>query len=257
MSASGPLKKGTGSELDPAHATEGAPPRGTCPLFHSDASAVATFIADLRRRVEHLRSETPLPDSPFSALRAVERGDDLAGRFQTAAEASGCVVRRTTEDESPAVVRDFLQEQGVRQAIIEAQVDTVLTPERGARLSDTLKSAGIGWTADRDDETLFSVGAAVTGVWGAVAETGTIVCVSGPASARGASLIPPIHVALLAESQLSADLFDLFERLSSAGELPANVNMISGPSKTADIEGVLVTGVHGPGTVCIVLLKGL
>ncbi len=88
----------------------------------------------------------------------------------------------------------------------------------------------------------------------AVAETGTVVCTSGPQSARGSSLLPPIHIALVSEAQLVADLFDLFPRLA-AGELPANVNLITGPSKTADIEGVLVTGMHGPGAVHLVLVR--
>jgi L-lactate dehydrogenase complex protein LldG len=88
----------------------------------------------------------------------------------------------------------------------------------------------------------------------AIAETGTLVCVSGASSARGASLIPPVHIAVLEEGQILADLFDYFEQLDPQ-DLPANVNMITGPSKTADIEGVLVTGMHGPGAVHVVLLR--
>ena len=72
--------------------------------------------------------------------------------------------------------------------------------------------------------------------------------------ARGASLIPPVHIALLDRTQIVGDLFDYFDRLASTG-LPANINLITGPSKTADIEGILITGVHGPGVVHVLLLE--
>ena len=62
-------------------------------------------------------------------------------------------------------------------------------------------------------------------------------------------------MAIIADTQIVADLFDAFERLSTTGPLPANVNFITGPSKTADIEGVLVTGMHGPGEVHIVVVS--
>ena len=121
---------------------------------------------------------------------------------------------------------------------------------------ETVAPDGVTVTRRRDDETLFSVDAAITGVRAAVAETGTLVCSAGSQSARGSSLIPPIHIALVDARQLHADLFDLFDWLGQQDELPSNVNLITGPSKTADIEGVLVTGVHGPGVVHIVLVNG-
>jgi L-lactate utilization protein LutC len=64
----------------------------------------------------------------------------------------------------------------------------------------------------------------------------------------------PVHVAVVGEWQIVPDLFDFFESLAAGPNLPANVNLITGPSKTADIEGVLVTGMHGPGQVHIVLV---
>ena len=62
-------------------------------------------------------------------------------------------------------------------------------------------------------------------------------------------------MAIVPREAIVPDLYDYLERLSRRGELPANAVLISGPSKTADIEGVLVTGVHGPGRVMAVLIE--
>ncbi|MCS6844326.1 MAG: lactate utilization protein [Caldilineales bacterium] len=78
----------------------------------------------------------------------------------------------------------------------------------------------------------------------ALAETGTVVVSSGPGKSRLATLLPPVHIALVPATRLTADLFTW-----TAGRtvpLPANVVLISGPSKTADIEQTMAIGVHGP-----------
>ena len=124
-------------------------------------------------------------------------------------------------------------------------------------LSETqahLESAGIRILRQPGDETWFSAVAGITTVAAAVAETGSLLVVSGPRTPRSTSLIPPIHVALVAASQIVPDLVDVFARLD-AHDLPAGIALITGPSKTADIEGVLVTGVHGPGHVIIILVS--
>lgn len=82
------------------------------------------------------------------------------------------------------------------------------------------------------------------------AETGMIALHPGPGRSRLRSLAPPVHVALLRRSRIVATLAD------AAAALPeGNAVWICGPSRTADIEGVLVRGVHGPGKLIIVLLE--
>jgi L-lactate dehydrogenase complex protein LldG len=62
-----------------------------------------------------------------------------------------------------------------------------------------------------------------------------------------ASLVPPVHVAIVEAAQIVPDLFDIFAAYQGREqELPANLTLITGPSKTGDIELQLTTGVHGP-----------
>ncbi|HTN76809.1 MAG TPA: lactate utilization protein [Pirellulaceae bacterium] len=82
----------------------------------------------------------------------------------------------------------------------------------------------------------------------AIAETGTLLMSSQPGRERMASLVPPAHVAVVEAAQVVPDLFDAFALLHQNGvqHLPSNLVLITGPSKTGDIELQLTTGVHGP-----------
>ena len=90
--------------------------------------------------------------------------------------------------------------------------------------------------------------AGLTEVDYAVAETGTLVIRHRPEHGRLLSLVPFVHVAIVQPKQILPDLIDLFETLAREGS-GSGVSMISGPSKTADIEMNTVTGVHGPNVV--------
>jgi L-lactate dehydrogenase complex protein LldG len=84
-----------------------------------------------------------------------------------------------------------------------------------------------------------------------LAETGTIIVTSGPGKSRLASLLPPVHIALVPISTLTTDLFTWAAAFNR--QLPANLNFISGPSKTADIEQTMAIGVHGPKRFIVIL----
>lgn len=96
--------------------------------------------------------------------------------------------------------------------------------------------------------------AGITGVDWAVAETGTLLLGSGPGRGRLVSLLPPVHIALIRPSQLLPSLAEAFRRAGQALDLPSSLVLITGPSRSADIENDLSIGVHGPAAVHAVLL---
>jgi L-lactate dehydrogenase complex protein LldG len=94
----------------------------------------------------------------------------------------------------------------------------------------------------------------VTGADAALAETGSIVLASGPGRGRLASLLPPVHVALLDRGALVESLSDLMADRPDLITAGSNVVCITGPSRTADIEHTLSRGVHGPREVHVALV---
>jgi len=91
----------------------------------------------------------------------------------------------------------------------------------------------------------------------AIAETGTLMMCSRPGQERVASLLPPMHIAIVERQQIVPDLIDAFQLLAERGtsQLPSNVTWITGPSKTGDIELQLTTGVHGPGKWRVIVIQ--
>jgi L-lactate dehydrogenase complex protein LldG len=90
----------------------------------------------------------------------------------------------------------------------------------------------------------------------AIAETGTLIMCSQPGHERVASLLPPTHIAIVEKQQIVPDLIDAIRLLHRDGTdaLPSNVTLITGPSKTGDIELQLTTGVHGPGKWLVIII---
>ena len=84
-----------------------------------------------------------------------------------------------------------------------------------------------------------------------VASTGSVVLASSPDEPRSRHLLPEVHVSLLREDALVADLAELVAALG--GRLPSALAIVTGPSRSADIEQRLVVGVHGPREVHVVL----
>ena len=95
----------------------------------------------------------------------------------------------------------------------------------------------------------------ITGAYCAVAETGTLMTVSGPATPSTVSLLPETHVAIVSRSRIVRGMEEAWQLArGELGTLPRAVNFISGPSRTADIEQTVTLGAHGPYRVHIVLV---
>jgi L-lactate dehydrogenase complex protein LldG len=130
-----------------------------------------------------------------------------------------------------------------------------LLEERGVELCDYDALAPL--TFDEQRTKMLAADIGITGTTWAIAETGTLAVASGPGSERLASLAPRLHVAVIEASQILPTLFDLFARYGgdSGHPLPTNLTLITGPSKTGDIELELTTGVHGPAHWHVIILR--
>ncbi len=103
----------------------------------------------------------------------------------------------------------------------------------------------------------------VTVAFSAIAETGTLMLLSGPETPTTLNLLPETHIVVLRESQIVGAYEEAWARLRLArgGEggavaMPRTVNFITGPSRSADIEQQLQMGAHGPRRLHIVLVEG-
>jgi L-lactate dehydrogenase complex protein LldG len=88
----------------------------------------------------------------------------------------------------------------------------------------------------------------------ALADTGTLVLLSSRSEARLISLLPPGHIAVVAQERILTGLDELFSVLPQPAEQSSSMVLITGPSRTADIEQILVRGVHGPGEIHVVVV---
>jgi L-lactate dehydrogenase complex protein LldG len=95
-------------------------------------------------------------------------------------------------------------------------------------------------------------GAGVSTALYGLADTGSVVLAASADEPRARSLLPAIHVTLLREDRILPGLDELFAALGE--DLPSALAIVTGPSRSADIEQKLVVGVHGPGEVHVVLL---
>ncbi len=94
----------------------------------------------------------------------------------------------------------------------------------------------------------------ITSVDYALAATGTFVMLSSHNEARLISLLPPAHIAIIPRSRIMANLDELLSILPRPADQTSSMVLITGPSRTADIEQILVRGVHGPGEVYAVVV---
>lgn len=99
--------------------------------------------------------------------------------------------------------------------------------------------------------------ASVTGAFAAIAETGSLVMLSGPGHPTSLNFLPDDHIVVLRESQVVAHMEDVWALLRVRdGGMPRTVNVITGPSRTADVEQTIQLGAHGPRRLHVVLVSG-
>ena len=108
---------------------------------------------------------------------------------------------------------------------------------------------------EKSKDLLFEIDAAITTTLGGIAETGSLILWPTPDEPRLMSLVPPIHIAVLNSKNIYSTFLEAMISGNWVSEMPTNALLISGPSKTADIEQTLVYGIHGCKELVVILIQ--
>jgi L-lactate dehydrogenase complex protein LldG len=220
----------------------------------------ASFLRRVREAVLAVNKPgeaAPIP--PRGAVGYQGAGADPLLHLQEAFAAAGGVMHVVTDDASAvAKISELLRLKTPRSALVGR--GKVL--ER-LQLPDLLRGLEIESVdaASASREAVFAADVGISGVDYVIAETGSLAVLARTDEPRSLSLLPPVHIAVAERAQVVPDLFDLFtawrvEQEDGPPVMPSCVSLITGPSKTGDIELKLVTGVHGPGELHLVLITG-
>ena len=218
----------------------------------SDQSRERIF-ARLKAGSQQVPSAVEKPDliSPKIYSRA-----EKIEKLKTLMEAMRTEVHITNTENWIQQLEDILKSRELKSLVYPPQT----------QLGDTLESH---WGEDRDDlprlvpyetriedfkERLFSIDAGITTAAGAIADPGALIMWPSEKEPRLMSLVPSIHIAILEADKIYSSFLEAMQTEKWSTKMPTNVVLISGPSKTADIEMTLAFGVHGPRELIVIIL---
>ena len=197
-------------------------------------------------------------DSHYQARRAAapQSPRQQLDAMQAALRASHAQVDCVSVDAWPALLAQRLGVHGVRRLLIdsasvEGQALRAALPAGVETLSFERPLAQ--WKSELFD----SVDAGFTVARSGIAATGTLVIAPDAATPRTVSLAPPLHICLVYSSTLHADLHAAARAERWADGMPANLVLVSGPSKTSDIQQTLAYGAHGPRWLWVLIIDDL
>lgn len=208
-------------------------------------------IAFFARITSALSQRGPTVDLPedLETARVVQDGPGVLDTFLQRVQQSGMHPHRV-QGESALVEK-------VLEIVSSLSAHTAIVPDEPIPGRDLilagLRERTIDLLSPDERDAAFTADVAITGIRMAVAETASMSVVSGEGHRRLASLAVPAHIAIVRKDQIVADLLDWARTASS--DPAANEVLISAMSKTADIEGILVPGVHGPGIVHVIVVE--
>lgn len=117
-----------------------------------------------------------------------------------------------------------------------------------------LENAGVPYSSSKED--VLGLNVAVTSCESLIARTGSVLVSSRQDSGRRLNVYPNIHIVISSSKNLVYDIKDAIDKLQSECEtLPSQISLITGPSRTADIEKTLVLGAHGPKELYVFLIN--
>lgn len=170
---------------------------------------------------------------------------DPADRFIEKLEAvAGTSTRVSGMHEVPAAIQSYLDRHQIEASIVMSGHPTL---------------ARIGWPEAWQIETRPARGedrVSITVAFAGIAETGTLAFLSGPTDPTTLNFLPDDHIVVIQVGQIMPHLEDLWGLMrKQVPRLPRTVNLVTGPSRTADVEQTIQLGAHGPRRLHVVLVE--
>lgn len=226
----------------------------------SAKSVSVARTAILARLRSALQGAAPIADEFDEALLTTPWSwppAERLARLRSMLEAVHGETQLSSSADWPQAVLDALTARGIDELLVSPA-----TPH-GQALAAHVASCGSALRLkayDRPveawkDELFFQTPASLTGTLGGIAATGSLILWPTPEEPRLMSLVPPLHIALLKASEIHDNLYEVLQRQRWAEGLPTNALLVSGPSKTADIQQTLAYGAHGPSELLVLIVQ--
>jgi L-lactate dehydrogenase complex protein LldG len=217
-------------------------------------SARDRILAKLKATAPATAGDLPDVAGWYATHRSIETGAEKAARFRHFIELAHAEVYPVPRGGWLQKLYEVLSAKGIGSLLVAPG-----TPH-GRRAREGLVELGIAcpgydrpveeWKAELFNDTP----AAFTVARAAIAETGTLILWPDADEPRLMSLVPPVHIVLLDAGRIYNTFFEAQQAEGWAGALPTNALLVSGPSKTADIQQTLAYGAHGPKELVVLMI---
>jgi L-lactate dehydrogenase complex protein LldG len=222
-------------------------------------SAREDVLANIRRSLGVTGAEAPRRTNVATRLDNAPRGVvpargqlDPAGRValfkQQAERAQASVAHVAEAADVPSAVARFLRDRNLPATIVMG-ADARLAAMPWAKTALDVRT---GRSEGNDPNS-------VSYAFGGVAESGTLAMISGPDNPTTLNFLPDNHIVVISAEDIAGDYETVWGRvreIAGKGTMPRTVNMITGPSRSADIEQTLLLGAHGPRTLHVIVVGG-
>jgi L-lactate dehydrogenase complex protein LldG len=219
------------------------------------------LLAKVRVALEKRPAEaqSPRPAETVLPVSAAARRARLGSRFIQQVEAvSGRVVKATTEAAACAAIGSLCRERGVSRIAIGAAVSPDLSSALAGLAKGGSEQVACGPIREQDRASTREQAArcelGIAEAHYAIAATGTLAVIANASNPPSLSLLPPISVVIVKVDNIVDDLASALRLLKPEISNGAQLTLITGPSRTADIEKRIVLGVHGPKELLVILI---
>ena len=200
-----------------------------------------------------LESRLRVADMPVAALSPAEKVE----RLKSLMEAMRTEVHLTSENEWLDKLEEILDQRTVKRLLFgpHSPIGEALAGRWNQKGPERPELVPYDSEIEQLKDEVFSIDAGITSTYGGIAETGALIIWSSEAEPRLLSLVPPIHIAVLQADKIYTSFLEVIQKENWSNQMPTNAFLISGPSKTADIELTLAFGVHGPKELIVLIIE--